>query len=117
MNGARPSTPVNIAAIDIGTNSIHMVVAAVTHSGFTVLATDKEVVRLGEGSHGMDVLTDEAIDRGVKTLQHMKRVAESHSAEMRVVATSAVREAENQGDFLGAASMLVGVEIEVLSGV
>ena len=117
MNGARASRPVTIAAIDVGTNSIHMVVASVTPNGFTVLATDKEVVRLGEGSDGMDILTDEAIGRGIKTLQHMKRVAESYDAEMRVVATSAVREAENQGDFVSAAALLAGIDVEVLSGV
>jgi len=117
MNGARASGPVKIAAIDVGTNSIHMVVASVTPTGFTVLATDKEVVRLGAGSDGMDILTDEAIERGIKTLQHMKRVAESHGAEMRVVATSAVRDAENQGDFVGAAAVHLGLDVEVLSGV
>ena len=58
-----------IAAIDVGTNSVHMVIARVGQSGFTVLASEKEVVRLGEGAKGMDHLTFSAIERGVNAMK------------------------------------------------
>lgn len=105
-----------IAAIDVGTNSVHMVVARVGTNGFDVLASEKEVVRLGEGVDGMDHLTPEAIGRGVAALRHMKRIADAHGAKVRAVATSAVREADNQRDFLRAVRSETGVKVEVISG-
>jgi exopolyphosphatase/guanosine-5'-triphosphate,3'-diphosphate pyrophosphatase len=105
-----------IAAIDVGTNSVHMVIARVGQSGFTVLAAEKEVVRLGEGAKGMDHLTFAAIERGVNAMRHMKRIADAHSAAVRAVATSAVREAENRDDFIDAVRQTVGINVEVISG-
>lgn len=105
-----------IAAIDVGTNSVHMVIARVGPSGFTVLASEKEVVRLGEGAKGMDHLTFAAIERGVNAMRHMKRIADAHSATIRAVATSAVREAENRADFIDAVRQTVGINVEVISG-
>ena len=99
-----------IAAIDVGTNSVHMVIARVGQSGFTVLASEKEVVRLGEGAKGMDHLTFSAIERGVNAMRHMKRIADAHSAKIRAVATSAVREAENRDDFIKAVRQTVGID-------
>jgi exopolyphosphatase/guanosine-5'-triphosphate,3'-diphosphate pyrophosphatase len=89
-----------IAAIDVGTNSVHMVIAKVSEVGFTVITTEKINVRLGEGSNGLDHLAPEAIERGLNALIHMKRVATAHNAVIRAVATSAVREAVNSDDFL-----------------
>ena len=105
-----------IAALDVGTNSVHMVIARVSENGFTVLATEKEVVRLGEGSDGLDHLSEEAIERGVTALLHMKRIANAHSATIRAVATSAVREAENREVFIAEVRQRVGLEVEVISG-
>ena len=105
-----------IAAVDVGTNSVHMVVARVGTNGFDVLASEKEVVRLGEGVDGMDHLSEAAIERGVAALRHMKRIADAHGAKVRAVATSAVREADNQRDFLRAVRAETGIKVEVISG-
>ena len=105
-----------IAAVDVGTNSVHMVVARVGANGFDVLAYEKEVVRLGEGVDGMDHLSEAAIERGVAALRHMKRIADAHGAKLRAVATSAVREADNQRDFLRAVRAETGIKVEVISG-
>lgn len=107
---------ITIAAIDVGTNSVHMVIARVGKTGFDVLASEKEVVRLGEGAEGMDHLTFPAIERGVNALRRMKQIADAHSAEIHAVATSAVREASNKEEFLTAVRETVGIEIEVISG-
>lgn len=105
-----------IAAIDVGTNSVHMVVADVDAAGFTVLASEKEVVRLGEGSNGLDHLTMSAIDRGVSAVRRMKQIADAHGARVRAVATSAVREADNRDEFIRAVRQATGVKVEVISG-
>jgi len=106
-----------VAALDIGTNSFHLVVAKPVPGGFEVVTREKEVVRLGHGGGDMKQLSDEAIERGVKCLVRFSKVAESHDAEVRAVATSAVREAKNQSDFLKQVRKTTGIEIEVISGV
>ncbi|MBT8240297.1 MAG: Ppx/GppA family phosphatase [Acidimicrobiia bacterium] len=107
-----------IAAIDIGTNSFHLVVARITpDSGFEILTTQKEVVRLGSGSGDMKTLAPEAIERGIVSLTRMKEVAESLGATVHTVATSAVREAENRSEFIGRARAEAGVDVQVISGI
>ena len=81
-----------LAAIDIGTNSIHLVVARpVGGDRFETLTREREVVRLGSGGGDMKVLSAEAIDRGLACLTRMQRIADSFDAELRAVATSATR--------------------------
>jgi exopolyphosphatase/guanosine-5'-triphosphate,3'-diphosphate pyrophosphatase len=105
------------AAVDIGTNSIHMVVARVdAQGGIEVLTREKETVRLGHGSGEMRTLDPDAIDRGIATLARMRQVADVYGAPVRAVATSAVREAANRDDFLMRASTEAGVEVEVITG-
>ena len=107
-----------VAAIDIGTNSIHLVVARPSgNNRFEILARDKEVVRLGAASGDIKELHPDAIERGVATLGRFRRIADTFGAEVHAVATSAVREAENREDFLEAALARAGMRIEVISGV
>lgn len=105
-----------IAAIDIGTNSTHMVVARVKSTGFEVITREKNQTRLGEGGGDMKTLSPAAIDRGITALQHMKRIADAHNAKVVAVATSAVREAENSHVFLTRAHAEANIEVEVISG-
>lgn len=106
-----------LAAIDVGTNSFHLVIARMrTGGGFDIVTREKEVVRLGHGGGEMKHLQPEAIGRGLAALERMARLAESQGAQLRAVATSAVREARNAHDFLDAARA-VGINIEVISGV
>jgi exopolyphosphatase/guanosine-5'-triphosphate,3'-diphosphate pyrophosphatase len=109
-----------LAAIDIGTNSFHLVVARVGGGNrFEVIAREKEMVRLGSnaGAGGdMKALAPEAIDRGVATLARMRQIAEIHDAPVHAVATSAVREAANAHVFLDRARTEAGVRVEVVTG-
>lgn len=107
-----------IAALDIGTNSFHLVVARHTKGdAFEVLTREKEMVRLGHGGSDMKELSEEAMDRAVSCLRRMRRIAASHGAgELRAVATSATREATNAEAFLERARHEAGVEIDVISG-
>ncbi len=111
------ATP-NLAAIDVGTNSIHLIVARV-YPGvgrFTVLHKEKEVVRLGAGSTDMKYLSEGAMARSIETLKRFKMVAVSLRAPIRAVATSAVREALNQDDFLRRVKAETGIKLEIASG-
>ncbi|HXH56316.1 Ppx/GppA phosphatase family protein [Iamia sp.] len=107
-----------LAAIDVGTNSFHLVVARVDRDDrFDVITREKEQVRLGQGPGDMKELAPEAIERGVAALSRFRRLADAHGAEVRAVATSAVREAQDHDDFLRRARHEAGVEVEVISGV
>lgn len=106
-----------LAAIDIGTNSIHLVVARVAAGGrFEVVTTAKEMVRLGSSGTDMKRLAPKALDRGIEALERFRLMAEAAGAPVRAVATSAVREAENQATFIERARTEAGVEVEVISG-
>ncbi len=106
-----------LGALDIGTNSIHLVIARpVGDNGFEILTREKESVRLGHGGGDMKHLDQDAIDRGIACLTRMARIAESFGAEVRAVATSATREAMNADEFIARAHDEAGVEIEVVSG-
>ena len=105
-----------IAAIDIGTNSTHMVVARITPSGFEVITREKSQTRLGEGGGDMKELSAAAMDRGITALRNMKKIADVHGAHVVAVATSAVREANNADAFVHRAKEEAGVDIEVISG-
>ena len=89
-----------LAAIDIGTNSVHMIVVRVRPDlSFEVIDREKEMVRLGAGGLDGRALTPEAMQAALQVLSKFRRLAESHGVdEIVAVATSAVREAENGGD-------------------
>lgn len=109
--------PDTIAAVDIGTNSFHLVVARSSEPGrFEVIAREKEMVRLGSGAPDMKELDPAAIERGVAALRRMRQVAEIHDASLVAVATSAVREAENAREFLHRAKAEAGVSVDVITG-
>lgn len=105
-----------LAALDLGTNSFHLVVARRVGDGFEILTREKESVRLGHGGGEMKHIEPDAMQRGVAALRRMKRIADSHGAAVRAVATSAVREAENAGEFLRLAKREAQVDVEVVSG-
>lgn len=117
MSTAIDSRPVVLAAIDMGTNSFHLVVAkGDDHGGFEILTSEKETVRLGQGSGEMKLLADDAMDRGVAALTRMMAVAASHDADVVAVATSAVREAQNRQVFLDRIKTETGLSVEIISG-
>ena len=107
-----------LAAIDIGTNSLHMLVVKVRPDlSFEVIDREKEMVRLGAGGLGGRALTQEAVRSALQVLAKFRRLAEAHSVDETVaVATSAVREAENGGKFLGAIRSQTGIRARVISG-
>ena len=107
-----------IAAIDIGTNSIHMIVVQVRPDlSFEVIDREKEMVRLGAGGLDGRALTPEAMHAALQVLSKFRRLAESHKVdEVIAVATSATREAENGGEFLRVVTQQTGIRPKVISG-
>lgn len=113
-----PAATSRVAAIDIGSNSIHMLVVEGTGGGdYRVLARDREMVRLGKSALGRGALSKKAIRDGLETLLRMTTLARLKGAERIVaVATSAVREASNGAEFLEMVQTLAGIEVRLLSG-
>ncbi len=105
--------------MDIGTNSFHLVIveADAATGKFKILGREKENVRLGTGSTDMKYLSEDAMQRGIETLKRFKAMADSAEAQLRAIATSAVREAKNQAEFIKRVREATGIRIEVASGV
>ena len=118
---AEPPQEETLAAIDIGTNSVHGIVARITATEggprFEVLEREKDVVRLGSSGEDMRELSVDAMDRAVAALDRFRQVAAVHDAPITAVATSAVREADNRDDFIERAWVEAGVHVDVISGV
>ncbi len=107
-----------LAAIDIGTNSLHMIVVRVRPDlSFEVIDREKEMVRLGAGGLDGRALTPEARHAALQVLSKFRRLADSHGVdEIIAAATSATREAENGGEFLRAVVHDTGIRPRVISG-
>ncbi|KGF72106.1 exopolyphosphatase [Neosynechococcus sphagnicola sy1] len=107
------------AAIDIGTNSIHMVVAHIQPSlpGFTIIDREKTTVRLGDRDKHTGNLKKDAMERALVALKRCQEIARTLNAEQTVaVATSAVREAPNGRDFLQQVAEKLGLHVDLISG-
>ncbi len=114
MNSQQPQT---LAAIDVGTNSFHLIVAKVMSTGqYRILDREKDIVRLGSGSTDMKYLTPSAMNRGIRALKRMKMIADIFNAPVRAVGTSAIREALNKNEFIRRAKSEAKIKIEIVAG-
>jgi len=109
---------VRLAAIDLGSNSVHMVVADVSSDGrIQVVDRVKEMVRLGRHAFLSGRLTPESMDLAVRAVDTFRRIAVARKVErLRAVATSAVREARNGAAFIRRLRREAGVTVRVISG-
>jgi exopolyphosphatase/guanosine-5'-triphosphate,3'-diphosphate pyrophosphatase len=112
-----------VAAVDCGTNSIRLLIADVdpdaSQGRATLSDVDRrmEIVRLGQGVDTTGRLAPEALDRTLKALSGYAELIESHGAEaVRMVATSATRDAANAGEFTRRVTEVLGTGPEVLTG-
>lgn len=106
-----------VASIDIGTNTILLLIADADHGKLNPLFEKETVVRLGEGLQKSGVLSTDAMDRGFRTLdEYLKQCKGIEVQNIFAVGTSALREAKNSGDFLERAKEKLGLSIEVISG-
>ncbi len=109
----------SLAAIDVGTNSIHMVVAKINPAlpAFNIVDKEKSTVRLGERDRKTGKLTHEARLRSLAALRRCQEIAQGHHVDqIIVVATSAVREAPNGHAFIQEVEAELGLRINLISG-
>ncbi|MGI0481250.1 Ppx/GppA phosphatase family protein [Geminocystis sp. CENA526] len=108
-----------LGAIDIGTNSIHMVVVQINAQipSFSIIAKEKDTVRLGDRDPETGNLTKEAINRSLAALKRCKNLAQAMKADQIIaVATSATREAPNGQEFLRRIEDELGIVVDLISG-
>ncbi|MBI5688365.1 MAG: Ppx/GppA family phosphatase [Verrucomicrobia bacterium] len=106
-----------LAAIDIGTNTIKLLVAAVEGGTLTALHEDSQTTRLGEGVSSTKRLTPEAIERTVVGLaSFVGKAREMGASKILAVATSGAREGRNTAQFLARAREMAGLDVEIISG-
>jgi exopolyphosphatase/guanosine-5'-triphosphate,3'-diphosphate pyrophosphatase len=105
------------AAVDIGANSVRLKIAELRRGRLRELHEDREVTRLGEAVFRTGALAPDAIARTVKVLRRFHKAAQEHGADaVRVVATSALRDARNARAFLEWVASATGWNVEVISG-
>jgi exopolyphosphatase / guanosine-5'-triphosphate,3'-diphosphate pyrophosphatase len=107
-----------LAAIDIGSNSIKLVVVeAASSDSFAVLAREKEVVRLGHDTLREGHISPDAIERAANCIGRFRSIAEARGVgQIIAIATASVREAHNAAEFIEEVQKRTGVRVEVLSG-
>ncbi len=105
------------AAIDIGSNSCRLAIASVQQHKLKTLHEDREVTRLGESVFETGVISPEAMANTIKALKRFHKAVQSHVVDsVRVVATSAMRDARNSDAFRAWVKSVTGWNVEVISG-
>ncbi|POM27509.1 Guanosine-5'-triphosphate,3'-diphosphate pyrophosphatase [Actinomadura rubteroloni] len=106
-----------VAAVDCGTNSVRLLVADVAGAALTDVERRMEIVRLGEGVDRTGRLSDAALDRTFTAMRGYAELIARHGAEkVRVVATSATRDAANRDAFVAGVVEIFGTAPEVVTG-
>jgi exopolyphosphatase/guanosine-5'-triphosphate,3'-diphosphate pyrophosphatase len=108
-----------IAAIDIGSNSIHLVIVrAVRGQHLEIIDREKEMIRLGSVTLREHRLAPEAISRAITTLVRFKKMAEANKVDLIITtATAAVRESHNADEFINHVRQEVGLDVHLLPGI
>ncbi|MBI3863522.1 MAG: Ppx/GppA family phosphatase [Planctomycetia bacterium] len=123
--GAHPSPPApdssgehTVGFIDLGTNSVRLLLVRINpNHSYTVLAEQKETVRLGEGEFRRNTLQPDAMRRAGLVCARFAEIARLRGAsEVLAVATSATREAENRAAFVRHLRRVAGIDVRVISG-
>ncbi|MBI5750441.1 MAG: Ppx/GppA family phosphatase [Nitrospinae bacterium] len=103
------------ASIDLGTNTVRLLVAARDSKGFKQLYSNQVITRLGEGLSNGGVLIDKAMERTISTVLNFKDEASKYNpSAIWIVATSAVREAKNRSAFIEKIKSVTGLQLEVI---
>lgn len=105
------------AAIDIGSNSCRLAIASVQQHKLKTLHEDREVTRLGESVFETGVISPESMASTIKALKRFHKAVQAHVVDrVRVVATSAMRDARNSDAFRAWVKSTTGWNVEVISG-
>ena len=114
-----PGEPLAVmAAVDLGSNSFHMIVARLRHGQFTIVDRIREMVRLASGLDSGGKLSEAVAGRALDCLGRFgERLQEVHASRVRVVGTNTLRRATRARGFLKAAQAALGHPVEVISGI
>ena len=107
-----------IAAIDIGTNSFHLIIVEVRKDGeLKFLDRQREFLRLGsELGEDLSFISENEKVKAISVLKRFSTLAKYHKAKIRAVSTSAVREAKNKNEFIESVFEQTGVKVETIEG-
>ncbi len=106
-----------IAAIDLGSNSFHMLIANILGQSFETLLRERMPIQIGKTALVSGRLDPDAIERSVRCMQEFRRLAMARQVERTfAVATSAIREAENGEEFIHRIGKTTGMAIRAISG-
>ncbi|MDP2036061.1 MAG: hypothetical protein Q8L04_01660 [Ignavibacteria bacterium] len=107
----------HIAALDLGSNSFHILIAKVKAGEINFVYREKRLMRvLGEDSQQNFIIPPNKISEATDLIKYYKSVAEKYSAEIFAVATSAIREASNRNNFIEEVLNQTGINIRIVSG-
>ena len=110
------SAPVR-AAIDIGSNTVHIVVAHCMPDNLEILADEVDMTRIGESVNATGEISQQKQDETIAVLCTYKALAEQyHAVQVLVVATEAIRKAKNKDEFLAAVERETGLHVQLISG-
>jgi exopolyphosphatase / guanosine-5'-triphosphate,3'-diphosphate pyrophosphatase len=107
-----------IAAIDMGTNSFHLIIVELRDdSSIKFLDREREFIRLGsEFGEDLSFISEDETAKAISVLQNFSSIAKYHKAEIRAVSTSAVREAKNKNNFIKEVFKQTGIKVETIEG-
>jgi exopolyphosphatase/guanosine-5'-triphosphate,3'-diphosphate pyrophosphatase len=105
------------AAVDLGSNSFHMIVAEIINNQLHVIDRHKDMVRLANGLDDNGMLSKLKMDEAISSLEKIgQRIAHIPKAYLRVVGTNTLRKAKNADEFIERASIALGKPIDIISG-
>ena len=105
------------AAVDLGSNSFHMIVAEINNNQLHVIDRHKDMVRLANGLDAKGYLSSEKMDEAIASLQKIgQRIAHIPKSYLRIVGTNTLRKAKNAEQFLLRAAQALGKPIDIISG-
>ena len=117
LHGTQHAQPPLLAALDLGSNNFHLIVARVEHGEIRPVERIGEKVQLAAGIDDNGNLSAQAIERGLACLARLKQVLDSlQPGLVRVVATNALRVAKNSRAFTESAEALLGYPVEIIAG-
>lgn len=106
-----------VAAVDLGSNSFHMIVMQMSEGRLQVVDKIKESIRLADGLDDKNRLTEEAMNRAIACLERFgQRIKEMPAGSVRVVGTNTLRKAKNSRKFITRAEQAIGHPIDVIAG-
>ncbi len=109
--------PEEFAAVDLGSNSFHMVIARVVDGAMQIIGRLKQRVHLADGLDENNMLSEEAMERGLACLSlFAERLQGFSAAKVCIVGTHTLRQAANATDFLRRAEKVIPYPIEIISG-